>query len=44
VPDAGHAINLHRNAQDRYGYINRWIDRYTTTDVGRKDENGCLPG
>jgi hypothetical protein len=42
VPDAGHATNLHRRARDGYNFGNDWLDRYTITDTGRKDANGCL--
>jgi hypothetical protein len=41
LPGAGHATNLHRNAQDAYAFGNDWLDKYTI-DGAVKDANGCL--
>jgi alpha-beta hydrolase superfamily lysophospholipase len=40
LPGAGHAVNLHRNAQLAYSFGNDWLDKYTI-DGAVKDVNGC---
>lgn len=41
LPGAGHAVNLHRNAQLAYGYGNDWLDMYAD-DGAVKDSYGCV--
>jgi hypothetical protein len=41
LPGAGHAVNLHRNADDSYDFANAWLDRNTVGAALREDRDGC---